>query len=404
MRLAFLAPEFLPPVGGVGIYSVHLVKELSKQQDMDIHVFAPSRGKDYDFDKVVDYFGGRIRLHNISSAHDDFLYNLAFQYAVLRELPRYHRQYRYDLIHAANLVNMPDISLKFRPLGPPSVTTVHTTIKGQVKGFLGAGNNLASLAPSEKWSLVMYPYISLMEALYLRRTRYVVTVSRRFADILRQEYGYQGMLEPIHNGIDLELFDYDAAGDPYDGFPQLRDKGPIVLYTGRLVARKGLALFAEAAGRLLDTAAHFVIAGRGSQGLLFDLLHRHGIPEERYTYLGFVANDQLPRLYKLSSVLVLPSFYENLPISLLEAMAMKVPCVASDVGGVSELIQHGESGLLFEAGDMEALEQGIRMLLDDEGERRRLAEGGYSRVLNEHSAARMAEKHRQFYERVLACA
>jgi len=45
VRLAFLAPEFLPPVGGVGIYSVHLVKDLSKERDTDIHVFAPSRGR-----------------------------------------------------------------------------------------------------------------------------------------------------------------------------------------------------------------------------------------------------------------------------------------------------------------------------------------------------------------------
>jgi len=404
MRLAFLAPEFFPPIGGVGIYSIHLIKELSKHEDMDIHVFTPARGKDYDQEKVLNYFGHRIKLHNISNAHDDFVYNFTFQYKLFRELPRYHRQYNYDLIHSANLVNMPDIYLKFKPLGIPSVATLHTTIKGQVRGFLDVSKNFLSLAPSERWSLAAYPYISLMERIYLRRTKHMITVSRRFAEILREQYRYRGVIEPIHNGIDLEVFNYQRVNDPYERFPQLKGKGPVVLYAGRLVARKGLNLFVEAMSELSDTGAHFVFAGRGSERLIFDLLQHHEIPNERYTYLGFVQNDQLPWLYRLSSIFVLPSFYENLPFSLLEAMAMKVPCIAANVGAVNEVIETGESGLLFEAGDVKALVRHIKQLLENDEYRVRLAEAGFRRVRAEFTAATMAEKHRQFYERVLNAA
>ncbi|MDY6917299.1 MAG: glycosyltransferase family 4 protein [Chloroflexota bacterium] len=404
MRVAFLAPEFLPPVGGVGIYSVHLVKELSRYEEMDIHVFAPTRGEGYDRERVLDYFGHRISLHNISCANDDFVYNLRFQYRVLRELPQYHCKYRYDLIHAANLVNMPDIFLKFRSLGIPSLATVHTTIRGQVAGFLNTGKNPMALAPSERWSLVAYPYISLMESFYLRRTNHMITVSERFARMLRDDYRYQGVVEPIHNGIDLEVFDYEGVDDVYGRFPQLEGKGPIVLYAGRLVARKGLHLFTQAISRLLDTDAHFVFAGRGSEKLVVDVLRRFRIPEDRFTYLGFVANSELPWLYKLSSIFVLPSFYENLPMSLLEAMAMKVACVASDVGAVNEVIEPGVSGLLFDAGDVDALVGLVRQLLEDGEERTRLTEAGFRRVTTEFTSERMAEKHRRFYERVLASA
>ena len=404
MRLAFLAPEFLPPIGGVGIYSVHLIKELSQHEDMDIHVFAPTRGKDYDPEKVLNYFGHRIKLHNISNANDDFAYNFTFQYRVFRELPRYHRQYKYDLIHAANVVNMPDIYLKFKPLGIPSLATVHTTIRGQVRGFLDTSKNLLSLAPSERWSLVTYPYIALMQAIYLRQTKYIITVSNRFAKVFQEVHHYRGIIEPIHNGIDLNIFDFQRVSDPYEKFPYLKGKGPVVLYTGRLVARKGLNLFVEAISQLMDTEAHFVLAGRGSEKLLFDLLQRYQIPKERYTYIGFVANNELPWLYKLSSILVLPSFYENLPISLLEGMAMKVPCIAADVGAVNEIIEPDESGLLFKAGDVNALVRHIRLLLQDSEQRARLAEAGFRRVTTEFTSTMMADKHRQFYEKVLASA
>jgi glycosyltransferase involved in cell wall biosynthesis len=247
MRLAFLAPEFLPPIGGVGVYSVNLIKELSKQEDMEIHVFTAARGRDYDEEKVLSHFGHRITLNNISDAYDDFVYNLSFQYKVFRELPRHHRRHNYDIVHSASVVNMPDIFLKFKPLRIPAVATLHSTIKGQVEGSLiSSHNNLRSLSASERWSLAVYPYVSLMEKIYLRRTRYMISVSKRFADLLEQQYRYRGVIEPIRNGIDLEVFDYQRVNDPYERFPQLKGKEPIILYAGRLIAQKGLKMLAEA--------------------------------------------------------------------------------------------------------------------------------------------------------------
>jgi glycosyltransferase involved in cell wall biosynthesis len=401
VRLAFLTPELLPQIGGMGIYAINLIKELCKRQDMDIHVFTPSRGKDYQPEKVLAYFGHRIKLHNISKARDDFVYNFAFQYKVFRELPRYHSLYNYDLIHIANLVNMPDIFLKFKPLDIPVVTTVHSTIKGQVRGFLDANRNFLSLAASERWSLALYPYISLMEKIYLRQTRYLITVSFNLADLLRTQYHYQGMIQPILNGVDLELFNHEKVDDPYDRFPQLKGRGPIVLYVGRLVARKGLNLFVEAITKLRDTSAHFVFVGNGSEELLFQLLRQYNIPEEKYTYLGFIPNHDLPALYKLSSIFVLPSYYENIPFVLLEAMAMKLPCIASNVGGVPEIINHGDNGLLFEAGDIHSLITRIRFLLGNEEQRSRIAENGFRRVNVDFPSVIMAEKHLLLYQNVL---
>ena len=402
MKLAFLAPEFLPYLGGVGIYSVNLVKELSKRQDLDIHVFTPVRGNDYDRESVLDYFGHRIKLHNISVAHDDFVYNLAFQRQVFLQLPKYHQQYKYDLIHAANLVNMPDVFLKLRSLSIPTVTTIHTTIKGQVQGFLRASKNPFSLASSEKWALAAYPVINPLERVYISKSKYFIAVSHKSAEMMRQGYHFKGIIEPIHNGVDLELYDYERTGDPYQKFPGLKGKGPIVLYAGRLIAQKGLNLFAEAISHLKETAAHFVFTGRGSQQFLFHILQRQRIPKERYTYLGFVPGDVLPSVYKLSSVFVLPSFYENFPFSLLEAMAMKVPCVASDVGAIDEIIEDGKTGLLFPAGDIERLVSHIKALLQDDLKRQQIGEAGYERVVAECTSTRMAEKHLEFYRRVLS--
>ena len=84
MKIAFLAPEFLPAWGGVGTYSAELVKGLCSYDDLDIHVITPKRGVDYKLSKIEKYFDGKITFHNISTANDSFFYNLKFQLRVLQ--------------------------------------------------------------------------------------------------------------------------------------------------------------------------------------------------------------------------------------------------------------------------------------------------------------------------------
>ena len=103
MRVAFLAPEFYPPIGGVGTYSLLLAKALSRMRGIDLHVFTPRRGANYDPEKVLDFFDNKINLHNISDARDTFAYNFYFQKAIGAEFYKYNSKYNYDLIHSAFL-------------------------------------------------------------------------------------------------------------------------------------------------------------------------------------------------------------------------------------------------------------------------------------------------------------
>jgi len=404
MIIAYLAPEFYPPWGGVGVYSINLIKELSKQNDLEIHVFTPKKGNDYDKKKVVEYFDNNIHLHNISfaGAGDNFTYNLFFQLAVLKKLPAYNRKFKYDLIHSANIVHMPDIFLKFKDnLGISSLATAHTTIKGQVSGFLKGNKNFFKMAPSERWSILAFPYISVLERQYLKKTSHLITVSKKFAGVLKDDYGFKGIVESIHNGIDISCFDYDRIDDPYEKFPGLEGKPPIVLYAGRLITQKGLEVFVKAISELGDIDAHFVFAGKGSRTGLFELFKKYGISKERHTFLGFIQNKDLPWLYKTSSIYVLPSYYENLPIGLLEAMSMKNACIATDVGAVDEIIEDEKDGYIINQGDSDALVRRIRFLIENDDVRKNLGIKAHKKVYEKFTSNVMANKTREFYEKVL---
>ncbi|MEM4267805.1 MAG: glycosyltransferase family 4 protein [Candidatus Woesearchaeota archaeon] len=392
MKLAYLAPEFYPPWGGVGIYSMNLVNELSKKIQID--VFTPKRTHEAKY--VEKEFGNRIRVINIGTAKNDFSYNLFFQYRLLKEFPRYNNVERYDVVHSANLVHMPDVFLKLRGYKMNSVVTAHTTIKGQVSGTLKSSKNFFKMAPSEKGSLIAYPYIRTLEAMYLKKTKYMITVSKKFEEMFRQK-GYNGFLKTIHNGVDIAFFKRVSNAN---NFPQLNDKGFIVLFAGRLISLKGTEDFVKMMASLRDLDIHFVVAGQGDVDGFKRLLVKYQIPKEKYTFLGFVNNRELPEVYRKSSIFVLPSYTENLPISLLEAMSLGCCCIATDVGAISEIIESGKEGFLFKPGNVNELAGKVRLLYNNKKLRAKLAKNGYNKVLKEFSVRKMAAETLGVYRRM----
>jgi glycosyltransferase involved in cell wall biosynthesis len=99
------------------------------------------------------------------------------------------------------------------------------------------------------------------------------------------------------------------------------------------------------------------------------------------TFHGFTPQDKLNELYRRADIFALPSFAEGLPGVLMEAMAMEIPCVATRITGVPELIRDGIDGLLVPPSDADALARAIASLIDDPALRRRIAKAGRERVL-----------------------
>jgi glycosyltransferase involved in cell wall biosynthesis len=100
---------------------------------------------------------------------------------------------------------------------------------------------------------------------------------------------------------------------------------------------------------------------------------------------GFTPQEKLDELYRSADIFALPSFAEGLPGVLMEAMAMEIPCVATGITGVPELIRDGVDGLLVPPADADALASAIASLMDDAVLRRRIAKAGRQRVLDKFS-------------------
>jgi glycosyltransferase involved in cell wall biosynthesis len=147
-----------------------------------------------------------------------------------------------------------------------------------------------------------------------------------------------------------------------------------IAFVGRLVTEKGIWTLVEALSRL-SVPAELNIVGEGPLlSAVRDVVERAALPT-RVNLLGYLPPERIREILVRSGMLVAPSTWqEPLGLVVLEAMACGVPVVASSVGGIPEMVQHDENGLLVEPGDPDALARAMNLVLGDPRLRRRLRE------------------------------
>jgi glycosyltransferase involved in cell wall biosynthesis len=201
----------------------------------------------------------------------------------------------------------------------------------------------------------------------------------------------------IPNAVALERF----ARTPDRALRATLEDGsgrPIALVPARLEAQKGHDHLLAAARRL--PGVRFVCVGDGSlRDTLVADARRLGV-DDRVAFLGF--RPDVDALLAVCDLVVLPSIYEGLPLALIEAMAAGIAVVATDVGGTSELVIDGETGLLVAVGDPVALADAVAALVGDDARRRRLAAAGRDRAHAHFSSRAMVGAVASEYERILA--
>jgi colanic acid/amylovoran biosynthesis glycosyltransferase len=156
-----------------------------------------------------------------------------------------------------------------------------------------------------------------------------------------------------------------------------------ILCTGRLVGAKGQSILLLAVEQLLrrEHAIHLVFIGDGDdREILERLADEHGL-RKHVTFAGSQNHDRVIETLRTSDLFVLPSFAEGVPVALMEAMAMGVPCISTFVAGIPELIRHEQDGLLVPAGSISGMTDAIERLILNGNERLRFRESARQRVL-----------------------
>ncbi|MDQ2982467.1 MAG: glycosyltransferase family 4 protein [Actinomycetota bacterium] len=194
----------------------------------------------------------------------------------------------------------------------------------------------------------------------------------------------------IHNGVEV------------DGRPRSRVDArtpPELLSVGRFDYPKDFQTLLEALAGVEHPYRARIVGDGPERDALEATIARLGL-EDRVELIG--ERRDVAELLAESDLFVLSSRSEGLPMSILEAMATGLPVIASDVGGVSEAVEDGVTGLLVPPSDPAALAAGLGALLADPAERRRLGEAGRARAEERFGLARFRQAHLDLYRRELA--
>jgi glycosyltransferase involved in cell wall biosynthesis len=206
------------------------------------------------------------------------------------------------------------------------------------------------------------------------RASFVACISHfaRAQTMLFSDQAHWNKLHVVHCGVIPEQY----------GRQKREQYGKHILFVGRLAAVKGVPLLLEcvASLRVRHPDLRLTIVGDGPDRVRLEQQSSELGLTESVRFAGYQSQDAVAQIMTTSDVLVLPSFAEGVPVVLMEAMASRLPVVASRVAGVPELVEDGVSGLLLPPGNLKVLAESLDRLLSDPSLCGRMGEAGRAMV------------------------
>ena len=403
MRIAILTNEYPPNVyGGAGVHVEYLTREMAAldggRHEVQVLCFGDQRVRD-----------GALTVQGVQPPVDlpaqDPRHGRLFA-TLLQDLVMSGTLGAVDVVHCHTwYTHFAGCLVKYLH-GAPLILTTH------------------SLEPHRPWKAEQlgsaYNVSSWIERTAYENADGVVAVSRAMKSDVERLYGVRpDRVAVIHNGIDLQQ--YRPMPDPstlaeYGIDPDV----PYVLFVGRITRQKGIVHLVNAIGYLERGAQVVLCAGAPDtpeieREMVAAVERAKAQATQRIVWIReMLPKEKVITLYTHAAIFVCPSVYEPFGIINLEAMACETPVVASGIGGIPEVVEHGETGLLVpidsrggpdvEPADPDRfsrdLASAVNVLLGDAGLRASMARKARARVEQEFSWTRIARETVQFYEDV----
>jgi glycosyltransferase involved in cell wall biosynthesis len=194
-------------------------------------------------------------------------------------------------------------------------------------------------------------------------------------------------IEIIPNGIDPDLTSAESS----------RHAQKLVGTVGRLTKQKGIEFLIRAMPMIISRhpSVKLLVAGSGEEESRLKALVEEFKMEGRVEFLGYL--DDPISMMKDLDVFVLPSVWEGFPYVLLEAMALQIPIVATDIFGVNEIVKHQRSGILVRPKDPDSIADAVIRLISNKPMSRRMRKAAYNQLLDEFTLDKSILKTAKLY-------
>lgn len=393
MRVMMLSWEYPPRiVGGISPH-VHDLSQKLQEQGIEVHVITKATPQAPD--EETQPSGVQIHRVHLDEIPNDFIHeiqllNVATEKRVRQLLEDWRPGGEPTIFHAHDWLSLDAArELKYE-YSLPMIATIHATEEGRHGGIHGDVSRY--IHEQEYW-------------LTYEAWRVIVCTQYMKGEVERLFNVPGDKIDIVYNGVEAKKFEFewsDAERAKRRAELALPSE-KIVLYVGRFVREKGIQVLLNAANVVLAKRpdAKFVIVGGGQRDKFESFVHWAGL-ENKVLFTGFMANRALHQIYRCADVAVFPSLYEPFGIVALEAMAAGVPVVASDSGGLKEVVVHDQTGTSSFTNDPESLAWAILRVLDDPERAARLHKAAQARLYADFDWSLLATQTIAVYEKVWA--
>ncbi|HII61781.1 glycosyltransferase family 4 protein [Pyrococcus horikoshii] len=375
MKIALVSDWYYPKIGGVATHMHNLAIKL-RERGHEVGIVTNNRptGKE---EELKRYGIELIKIPGIISPFLDV--NLTYGLKSSEELNEFLKDF--DIIHSHHAFT--PLSLKALKAG-----------KNMEKGTLLTTHSISFAHESKLWDTLGFT-IPLFKS-YLKYSHRIIAVSKAAKSFIEHFTSVPVLIVP--NGVDDERF--FPARDKEKIKAKFGLEGNVVLYVSRMSYRKGPHVLLNAFSKIED--ATLVMVGNGEMLPFLKAQTKFLGIENKVVFMGYVPDDILPEVFRMADVFVLPSISsEAFGIVILEAMASGVPIIATDVGGIPEVIKENSAGLLVPPGNELKLREAIEKLLKNEELRKWYGNNGRRSVEEKYSWNKIVVKIERIYNEVL---
>jgi Glycosyltransferase len=357
-------------VGGAKIHVLSLIKEMNKY--INVRLISLREGQFADDARKMG-----IDVEVVATG------NFISDVAMVKKIAMEHNA---KLIHSHGAKANLYATLSKGSLNIPVVTTMHSDYR------LDYMNSF--------WKRVSYGFLNTIA---LRFVDYYVAVSNRFRKMLIDRDFNKDRIFTVYNGVDFnkELEHYSRADFAKKYSLDLPEDSVVIGILCRFDPVKGLDTYINAAKIVIDNNPNvrFILGGDGPQRpYLEKLVNSLGI-SGNVLFPGWIKNAY--EFMDCIDINVLSSISESFPYVILEGVLYKNPTVSSDVGGISDLIDDGRNGFLFQPGDYKKLAEHLTSLINDPELRKAMGEGIYDKASKEFSLENMCKTQIHIYNEIL---
>jgi glycosyltransferase involved in cell wall biosynthesis len=400
LRICLISREYPPDTGfgGIATFTKHLAHGLvSLGHEVHVVTLAKVENRSYiengiTVHRVMPYFEqGSLNIIDCIMPYSKYMVSTSA--ALWEKFFELHKREQFDVVDTPELLA--------EGIFPALASVCPLVIRLYTPHSKFIAEKLHNVTPSFD-----HQFVAMIERVAMKCADSITSPSKDLAQFVSKDINCSlDQIKIIPNPIDADVF------TPHGELTIKQDSSLNVLFVGRLEERKGIRYLIEAWKDIIAAVpqAHLYVigddtkTGKGQTSVLMQL--KKYLEENKLnrsiTFIDRIPLGDLPAYYRSANVCVVPSVYDNSPYTCLEAMSCGSAVIGTTAGGTSEYIVHGESGIIVEPRNPNAIAEAVISLLKDKKERERIGGNARSRVLLNFQRREVARKMVQLYQQAI---